>query len=68
VFDYLLMDQYPNAEDLAAVQKGLATSPMGTPLKASAMPWPHTAETAPAPPPTKPATPASTPVPLRTSP
>jgi penicillin-binding protein 2 len=40
VFDFLLMDQYPNPDDLAAVQKGLATSPIGTPLKASEMPWP----------------------------
>jgi penicillin-binding protein 2 len=50
VFDYLLMDQYPNAQDLAAVQKGLASSPIGTPLKASEMPWPPTekaAETSP---------------------
>jgi penicillin-binding protein 2 len=40
VFDYLLMDQYPNPDDLAAVQKGQAASPIGTPLKASALPWP----------------------------
>jgi penicillin-binding protein 2 len=40
VFDYLLMDQYPNAEDLAAVQRGQATAPIGTPLKASELPWP----------------------------
>ncbi|PZO09941.1 MAG: penicillin-binding protein 2 [Burkholderiales bacterium] len=40
VFDYLLLDQYPNAQDLAAVQLGQASAPMGTPLKASAMPWP----------------------------
>lgn len=48
VFDYLLMDQYPNAQDLAAVQKGLAASPMGTPLKASTLPWPPEAENTPA--------------------
>ena len=41
VFDYLLMDQYPNPQDMAAVQKGQAAAPIGTPLKASAMPWPH---------------------------
>ena len=35
VFDYLLLDQYPNAEDMAAVQKGLAAAPIGQPLKAS---------------------------------
>jgi penicillin-binding protein 2 len=40
VFDYLLMDQYPNAQDMAAVQKGQAAAPIGAPLKASAMPWP----------------------------
>ncbi|MFN3494730.1 MAG: penicillin-binding protein 2 [Hydrogenophaga sp.] len=40
VFDYLLLDQYPNAEDLAAVQQGLAAAPIGTPLKASSLPWP----------------------------
>jgi len=39
VFDYLLMDQYPNPEDLKAVQKGQAAAPIGTPLKASEMPW-----------------------------
>ena len=41
VFDYLLMDQYPNPQDMAAVQKGLAAAPIGTPLKASEMPWPN---------------------------
>ncbi|MBW8317381.1 MAG: penicillin-binding protein 2 [Hydrogenophaga sp.] len=40
VFDYLLLDQYPNPEDLKAVQLGQAAAPIGTPLKASAMPWP----------------------------
>jgi penicillin-binding protein 2 len=40
VFDYLLMDQYPNPQDLAAVRLGQAGAPIGTPLKASAMPWP----------------------------
>lgn len=39
VFDYLLMDQYPNPQDLAAVQKGEAAAPIGTPLKASEVPW-----------------------------
>jgi penicillin-binding protein 2 len=41
VFDYLLMDQYPNPQDLAAVQKGEASAPIGTPLKASTLPWPQ---------------------------
>lgn len=40
VFDYLLLDQYPNAQDLTAVQNGLAAAPIGTPLKASSQPWP----------------------------
>jgi penicillin-binding protein 2 len=40
VFDYLLADQYPNAQDLAAVRLGQAANPIGKPLKASEMPWP----------------------------
>jgi penicillin-binding protein 2 len=40
VFDYLLLDQYPNAQDLKAVQQGQASAPIGTPLKASELPWP----------------------------
>ena len=52
VFDYLLMDQYPNPQDLAAVRLGQAGAPIGKPLKASEMPWPPeapgaTATTAP---------------------
>jgi len=39
VFDYLLMDQYPNPQDLKAVQRGEASAPIGEPLKASEMPW-----------------------------
>jgi penicillin-binding protein 2 len=34
------MGQYPNPEDIAAVQKGLAAGPVGQPLKASEMVWP----------------------------
>ncbi len=45
VFDYLLLDQYPNPQDLEAVQKGQAGRPIGTPLKASEMPWPPGGET-----------------------
>jgi penicillin-binding protein 2 len=48
VFDYLLLDQYPNAQDLAAVQRGEAAAPIGTPLKASDMPWPPEEENIPA--------------------
>ena len=41
VFDYWLLGQYPNAEDMAAVRKGLATAPIGKPLVAAQVPWPH---------------------------
>jgi penicillin-binding protein 2 len=40
VFDYWLMDQYPSVEDIAAVQKAQTQAPIGTPRKASEMPWP----------------------------
>jgi penicillin-binding protein 2 len=49
VFDYLLLDQYPNPQDLAAVRVGQASAPMGTPLKASTMPWPPESVATPAP-------------------
>ena len=39
VFDYLLLDQYPNPQDMEAVSKGQAGRPIGTPLQASTMPW-----------------------------
>ncbi|MDR7096775.1 penicillin-binding protein 2 [Hydrogenophaga laconesensis] len=45
VFDYLLMDQYPNPQDLAAVRVGQAGAPIGTPLKASEQPWPPEGQT-----------------------
>lgn len=38
VFDYLLLDQYPNPQDLDAVRKGQAGAPIGQPLRASEMP------------------------------
>ncbi|MGQ0599648.1 penicillin-binding protein 2 [Aquabacterium sp.] len=41
VLDYLLMDQYPSEEDIAAVQIGKAGSPLGVSRKASAMPLPR---------------------------
>ena len=59
VFDYLLMDQYPNPIDFAAVQKGAAGAPIGTPLKASEVPWitpgdpPENASTSPTPSPAR---------------
>jgi penicillin-binding protein 2 len=39
-FDYWLADQYPNEQDLAAVQVGKAIAPMGKPRVASEMAWP----------------------------
>jgi penicillin-binding protein 2 len=40
VFDYWLLQQYPNDDDLAAVRKGQATMPLGVPRKVADMPWP----------------------------
>jgi len=40
VFDYLLMGQYPNDEDMAAVRKGQAAAPIGKPRNASEVGWP----------------------------
>ncbi len=37
VFDYLIAGQYPNPQDIAAVQAGQASAPIGTPLKLSEM-------------------------------
>ncbi|SFD70155.1 penicillin-binding protein 2 [Paracidovorax konjaci] len=34
VFDYWLLGQYPNAQDMDAVRKGQAAAPIGTPLRA----------------------------------
>lgn len=42
VFDYWLLGQYPNAEDMAAVSKGMATAPIGKPRVATEVPWPRT--------------------------
>ena len=36
-FDYLLLGQYPSAEDMAAVQKGAAGAPIGKPRLAADM-------------------------------
>ena len=49
VFDYWLLGQYPNAEDLAAVSKGQATVPIGKPRAVSEVPWPPVPEPAPTP-------------------
>ena len=37
VFDYMLMGQYPNDEDMAAVQKGQAGPPIGKPRRVAEM-------------------------------
>jgi penicillin-binding protein 2 len=39
-FDYWLLGQYPNEQDMAAVQKGQAAAPIGKPRNASELPWP----------------------------
>ena len=39
-FDYWLLGQYPNDEDMAAVRKGMAGAPIGKPRLASDVPWP----------------------------
>ena len=38
IFDYWLRNQYPNAEDMAALQKGQAGAPIGKPRVASDVP------------------------------
>jgi penicillin-binding protein 2 len=43
VFDYLLLDQYPSEQDIAAVQQGQASAPLGTPRPAADVPWPPAA-------------------------
>ncbi len=48
-FDYWLLGQYPNEQDLAAVTKGQAMAPIGKPLKASEVPWPRGGAAADAP-------------------
>jgi penicillin-binding protein 2 len=40
VFDYWLLQQAPQAEDLAAVQKGQAAAPIKPPMAAASFPWP----------------------------
>jgi penicillin-binding protein 2 len=40
VFDYWLLQQYPNEADLAAVRIGQATAPIGKPRKVAEVPWP----------------------------
>ncbi|MDM0117402.1 penicillin-binding protein 2 [Variovorax sp. J22R133] len=40
VFDYWLLNQYPNEADMAAVRIGKAAAPMGKPRVASEIAWP----------------------------
>jgi penicillin-binding protein 2 len=40
VFDYWLLGQYPNEEDMAAVKLGKAGAPMGKPRLAAEVAWP----------------------------
>lgn len=50
VFDFVILGQYPSEEDIAAVQKGQATRPIGKPRDVASLPWPPkttTATTAP---------------------
>jgi penicillin-binding protein 2 len=47
VFDFLLMGLYPSQEDIEAVQKGLATRPIGKPRPVASMPWPPKATVVP---------------------
>ena len=45
-FDYWLLGQYPNDEDLSQVRKGLASAPVGQPRLAADVPWPRGAQAA----------------------
>ncbi|MBT9507970.1 penicillin-binding protein 2 [Rhodoferax sp.] len=40
VFDFWLLNQYPSAEDITAVQKAQAPAPIGKPRTLADMPWP----------------------------
>jgi penicillin-binding protein 2 len=40
VFDFWLLKQYPSIEDIAAVQKAQAPSPIGKPRPLAELPWP----------------------------
>jgi penicillin-binding protein 2 len=42
-FDYWLLGQYPSEEDLTAVSRGLATTPIGKPRNAKDIAWPPAA-------------------------
>ncbi len=40
VFDFMILGLYPSEEDIAAVQKGQATRPIGEPRDVANVPWP----------------------------
>ncbi len=40
VLDFVILGQYPSEEDIAAVQKGQATRPIGKPRDVAIVPWP----------------------------
>ena len=46
VFDYWLQGLYPSEEDILAVQKAQATTPIGKPRRVSDLAWPAAAPTA----------------------
>jgi penicillin-binding protein 2 len=46
VFDFVIMGQYPSEEDIAAVQTGQATRPIGKPRDVANVPWPPKTVTA----------------------
>jgi penicillin-binding protein 2 len=56
VFDFWLLKQYPSVEDIAAVQKAQAPSPIGKPRPLAELPWPPGAPIAVAIPASAPAT------------
>jgi penicillin-binding protein 2 len=49
VFDYLMLGQVPSAEDMALVQQGKATTPVGKPRPAEDYPLPGLTVAGPAP-------------------
>ncbi|MDO8767576.1 MAG: penicillin-binding protein 2 [Burkholderiaceae bacterium] len=57
IFDYWLLNQYPNAQDMAALQKGQAGAPIGKPRVASEVPLVINARTGTEAPESAPATP-----------
>jgi penicillin-binding protein 2 len=65
VFDYWLMGQYPNPQDMAAVKLGQASAPIGKPLTVADMPWPPGASAVPVAPATGSSSPSASPAAVR---